>query len=347
MINFIKKITGLDKKITEVSSEEKLELQGRRTLLSLVFLGVAVYFGFEPLFEHVPSGVSQGVIGAAFGTIFVIIITMYLLNKQTEIEQESKKSERVFDEKVKVYGSTLELLEKILHDGCISKEELQLANFGIYKLQMMGGNDTINDYVDINTELTEAFAIPKSNGIERVELSEEQEKKLKRLLLVFATDCRTDLGLSKKTLPDELFRRSEEQLESVTSMRNYNLDKADFGDKKQISKREFVKVALNYYVSKNPNISSKQLEKDFPLTIHNGGDPLKRKVRLYRNIKEIDEKSKCRYHFKDENLLRLKDGVFAITNQWGNDNFVKFYKQCRKFNVLNEQLPANSVFDKQ
>lgn len=352
MINFLKKITGLDKKITEASSEEKLELQSRRTLLSLVFLGVAVYFGFEPLFKLAPSGVSQGVIGAAFGTIFVIIITMYLLNKQTEIEQESKKSERVFDEKVKLYGSTLELLEKILHDGCLTKEELQSVNFGIFKLQMMGGDKTINDYVEIYTELRKALNTDdgESNGPERIELSQDQETKIKQLLLTFSSNCRIDLGLSKKELPPSIFNKLIKELQSVTSkgMRNYNLDKPDFGDRKQISKREFVKVALNHYVSKNPDISSKQLEKDFPLTLHNeNGDPLKRKVRLYRKIEEIDEPSKGRYHLNNEDLLKLKDGVFAVTNQWGNANFIRFYKHCRKFNVLNEQLPANSIFDKQ
>ena len=51
-----------------------------------------------------------------FLSIFVIILTMFLLNKQTEIDQESKKSERVFDEKVKIYQKSelLPMLLKIL-----------------------------------------------------------------------------------------------------------------------------------------------------------------------------------------------------------------------------------------
>ncbi|MEC7107961.1 MAG: hypothetical protein VXW53_01950 [Verrucomicrobiota bacterium] len=347
MVNFIKKIVGLDKKIGEVSSEEKLELQGRRTLLSLVFLGVAVYFGFEPLFKLTPTGVSQGVLGAAFGTIFVIIITMYLLNKQTEIEQESKKSERVFDEKVKLYGSTLESLEKILKDGILSYEEIQAANFGIYKLQMMAGDETINDYVEINKKLIEVFE-KKSNESNEKELSQDEEAEIKQLLLSFSSNCRIDLGLSKKDLPNDVFREASAQVIAITSkgMRNYDLSKADFGDQKQIGKREFVKLALKYFVSKNSNLSSKQLEKYFPLTIHNeGGDPTKRKVRLYRKFDEIEEKTKCRYHCKEDDLLKLNDGSFAITNQWGLSNFVKFYKQCREIEILNEQLPKNSVFD--
>ena len=61
-----------------------------------------------PLFELVNGGVTGNVIGSSFGAIFVIILTMYLLNKQTEIEQESKKGEKVFEEKVLIYKSIIE-----------------------------------------------------------------------------------------------------------------------------------------------------------------------------------------------------------------------------------------------
>ena len=77
--------------------------QGWLTLISLVIIAVAVSIGFSPLFELIGDGIASRVIGSSFGAIFVIILTMFLLNKQTEIEQESKKSERVFDEKVKIY----------------------------------------------------------------------------------------------------------------------------------------------------------------------------------------------------------------------------------------------------
>ena len=66
--------------------------KGLATLVALAIIGVAVYLGFTPLFKLIDGGVAGNVIGAAFGSIFVIILTMYLLNKQTEIEQESKKS---------------------------------------------------------------------------------------------------------------------------------------------------------------------------------------------------------------------------------------------------------------
>ena len=83
--------------------------RGDRTLVAILIIGVAVYIGFTPLFELIGGGVAGAVIGSSFGAIFVIVLTMYLLNKQTEIEQETKKSERVFDEKVKLYQYILNI----------------------------------------------------------------------------------------------------------------------------------------------------------------------------------------------------------------------------------------------
>ena len=49
----------------------------------VLIIACAVYLGFTPLFNLVKGGVAGGVIGSSFGAIFVIILTMYLLNKQT------------------------------------------------------------------------------------------------------------------------------------------------------------------------------------------------------------------------------------------------------------------------
>ena len=81
--------------------------QGFKILSILFIVGIAVFFGFAPLFELAGGGFSGRIIGATFGSIFAILMTMFLLNKQTEIEQESKKSERVFDEKVVLYKDIL------------------------------------------------------------------------------------------------------------------------------------------------------------------------------------------------------------------------------------------------
>ena len=114
--------------------------KGSRTLISIAVIAIAVYIGFEPLIANVPDGVAKSVISSSFGAIFVIILTMYLLNKQTEIEQESKKSERVFDEKVRLFREIMDITRDMLLDGRISKEEINRLPFPLIRLKMLAND---------------------------------------------------------------------------------------------------------------------------------------------------------------------------------------------------------------
>ena len=124
-----------------MDKKEEIRKSGQRTLISLTIIGVAVYLGFTPLFELIKGGVAGAFVGSAFGAIFVIVMTMYLLNKQTEIEQESKKSEKLFEEKLKIYWEIFDATELMLEDGCISKEqEMKKLPFVMARLVTIGSD---------------------------------------------------------------------------------------------------------------------------------------------------------------------------------------------------------------
>ena len=120
--------------------------QGIKTLTILFIVGIAVFFGYTPLFELVDGGIAGRIIGATFGAIFAILMTMFLLNKQTEIEQESKKSERVFDEKVVLYKEILSKAKDMLEDGQIDTKEILALPFTMIQMQMVGGDEAIKIY---------------------------------------------------------------------------------------------------------------------------------------------------------------------------------------------------------
>ena len=85
------------------SKLQKTQDSGKRTLIAILIIGVAVYLGFTPLFNKIGGGVAGAVLGASFGAIFVIVLTMYLLNKQTEIEQQRKKHPCYLDSTSRVW----------------------------------------------------------------------------------------------------------------------------------------------------------------------------------------------------------------------------------------------------
>ena len=118
-------------------------------MIAILIIGVAVYLGFTPLFELIGGGVAGAVVASSFGAIFVIVLTMYLLNKQTEIEQETKKSERVFDEKVQLYQNILNTTRDMIEDGSISLDEITKLPFAMIHLQMLGDDSVIKSYKSV------------------------------------------------------------------------------------------------------------------------------------------------------------------------------------------------------
>ena len=185
--------------------------QANKAVLAIILIGISVFLGFTPLYEKVQGGVAGAVIGASFGAIFVVILTNYLLSKQTEVEQESKRSERVFDEKVKLYKQILNATERMLEDGRIKgSEEMKTLPFLMLKLQMLGNDEAIKSYQNIYHEINKIFIAEPGN--DEVEVSEESFLKLFQLLGDFCNVCRLDLKVSEQKIDTKLFNIISEDI---------------------------------------------------------------------------------------------------------------------------------------
>ena len=52
-----------------ITKLEQTRKQGIKTLTILFVVGIAVFFGYSPLFEHVGGGIAGRIVGATFGAI--------------------------------------------------------------------------------------------------------------------------------------------------------------------------------------------------------------------------------------------------------------------------------------
>ena len=186
--------------------------QGWLTLISLVIIAVAVSIGFSPLFELIGDGIASRVIGSSFGAIFVIILTMFLLNKQTEIEQESKKSERVFDEKVKIYQEILDITKDILLDGKLTPEEINRLPFPLIRLQMLADDKVIESFQLVFNSLNQFYA---SSTDDIVTLRDEQRDEIYLLLSDFSGECRRDLQISEAPIDTSIKEKTERTISNT------------------------------------------------------------------------------------------------------------------------------------
>ena len=218
-------------------TKEQVTKRGISSVVALVIIAVAVYFGFEPLFDLINGGVAGSVVGAAFSSIFVIVLTMYLLNKQTEIEQESKKSERVFDEKVSLYKDILVITQNMIQDGQITMEEVSALPFTLMRLQMLGSDEAIENFEKVFSIVNSIFEKTDDNI---VEIDEAEKLAIYKEMLNFTVRCRVDLGVSDHVVKDELFNKSSEVIERSSALVNVR----GGGDAKAVyrSENDFFKV---------------------------------------------------------------------------------------------------------
>ena len=188
-----------------MNKAQKQRNKSIKSFLSIIALAIAIYLGFTPLYELINEGVAGNVVGASFAAIFAIILTYYLLNKQTEIEQENKKSERVFEEKVELYKKVIENSRKMYADGKISADELSQLPFELINLQMIAADDIIESYVNFFKRIN---AIYSASEDEEVTLSDEDRYEIISELSNFAKLCRFDLGIEEDLVPVELLQQT-------------------------------------------------------------------------------------------------------------------------------------------
>ena len=151
---------------------------------------------------------------------------MFLLNKQTEIEQESKKSERVFDEKVKLYKSIIESAKNMLKDNELDSEEMLALPFTLIQMQMVGGDEAIKIYTEFFKKINDIYDDDKDNQI--VKIPESKADEVFSLLSQFSVQCRVDLGISDTQIDKTILKRAITALEQSNNVVKGKRDTSKF-----------------------------------------------------------------------------------------------------------------------
>ncbi len=327
LIYFIKFMENMElKSIKNVTKLEQTRLQGIRTLITLLVVAFAVFLIYGPLFTLATFETFSGrVIGTTFAAIFTLLMTMFLLNKQTEIEQEYKKSERVFDEKVVLYKKILDQAQNVLEDGQIDSKEILSLPLTMIKLNMLGGNNTIRIYTEFASTINEIYVAGED---EVVQITEPQKQQIYTLLFRFSRQCRLNLGISDTRINEKIFKKTisavEQSSEAVMGKRD--MSKYTFNGE-TLAKSRLVLAVVKDYVSKNPNTSFDDLKKAFPDEWQAGGAKSSNRavfVRLIEAKKLSKDKGHRKHFIKEGETIQLSDEVIAVSNQWGIGNIGDF-----------------------
>ena len=307
---------------------EDIRRSGSNTLVAIAILGIATYLGFTPLFELVGAGVAANVIGASFGAIFVIVLTMYLLNKQTEIEQESKKSEKIFEEKVTMYKKMLQATRSIVADGKLSSLETNELSFLMTELQMLGTNEAIDTY---NLVLSEIINIFQSTEEDPVIITDDDKMQIYQKLSRFSLTCRTDLGIEEVSINDEEMFNATSDLISAAVKGKRDFSKYELEGEKY-GKGRLAQAVVKYWIDKHPGITLNEMLKVFtPGKTGIMGAPNKHIVSDLSTVEGTNHERN--YFTKEDDIMTIADCKIVVSSQWGTGNIGYLLDLCKKLDI--------------
>ncbi|MFV0417791.1 MAG: hypothetical protein ACK5KT_03515 [Dysgonomonas sp.] len=173
-----------------------------RNAIFVFIIAFSAFLAFEPLFEHLGQKAAQEFTAAIFGTIFAAVITMVLLSKQTETEEEKSRSEKVFEEKLELYHQAIDTLQRIF-EKADSNNQVRLERSAIVELEfllakliMVADEKTIHQYRLICQSISRNY-VPET-GILSITSAD------KHMIFRFSDFCRQELGLSSRAIEKQI-----------------------------------------------------------------------------------------------------------------------------------------------
>ncbi len=128
----------------------------------------------------------------------------------------------------------------------------------------------------------------------------------------------------------------KEQKEAQREVRRGTRDttKYSFNGEVGLGKRGVVLSIWKKYMADNPNLSYEKLTQDFPSDIRN-----KLFVELEQALEQQkrDSNNLTRYFIEEDEVLKIGDKTYTISNQWGKDNINKFLEYARKLGYKIEE----------
>lgn len=204
-------------------ARKRLSLKGNTNAIVLVAISIVLFIGFRPLFEVTPDGVAREILVAGLGALFVTLVTLILLDRQSETQkelidqqtklsfdmqkglhedqrqyqEEQKKNEYLHKKKVDAYFEAIEKLRLIIKDRKLSSNQQDELPFLLYSLQLVGNRKALASFRDVSDILvgTEEFSKPRAGEEDQILLDDRRIRALQKQMFGFCEACREDLGL--------------------------------------------------------------------------------------------------------------------------------------------------------
>jgi len=286
---------------------------------AIIVLSIALYVGFDDLIFGGASGTARDTISAALAAIFVLITTMYMLNKQTDVEHKKKLDTEIFKRKFIIYDQLISILQNIGHYKLtVNDDDYRKCLNKHYELVMVAPAEIVSISIDILNLLKGIREVGKVKALDEVNLDEVNQQALRDFIDDFCILARADFNLpeAEKFNPNAY----KDNMNKVTEPGSKNLDKFEFNGRSYTKNRLVLEVVRHTVdVKKVENID--KLKSLFPDSYWSEGKESSSKNAFIVELKKDAENKRARFFTKKDDIIKFdnSNAEVIVNNQWGTN----------------------------
>ena len=286
---------------------------------AIIVLSIALYVGFDDLIFGGASGTARDTISAALAAIFVLITTMYMLNKQTDVEHKKKLDTEIFKRKFIIYDQLISILQNIGHYKLtVNDDDYRKCLNKHYELVMVAPAEIVRLSNDILILLKGILEVGKVKALDEVNLDEVKQQELRDFINDFCILARADFNLpeAEKFNPNAY----KDNMDKVTEPGSKNLDKFEFNGRSYTKNRLVLEVVRHTVdVKKVENID--KLKSLFPDSYWSEGKESSSKNAFIVELKKDAENKRARFFTKEDDIIKFdnSNAEVIVNNQWGTN----------------------------
>ena len=286
---------------------------------AIIVLSIALYVGFDDLIFGGASGTARDTISAALAAIFVLITTMYMLNKQTDVEHKKKLDTEIFKRKFIIYDQFISILQNIGHYKLtVNDDDYRKCLNKHYELVMVAPAEIVSLSNEILLLLISIREVGKVKALDEVNLDEVNQQALRDFINDFCILARADFNLpeAEKFNPNAY----KDSMNKVTEPGSKNLDKFEFNGRSYTKNRLVLEVVRHTVdVKKVENID--KLKILFPDSYWSEGKESSSKNAFIVELKKDAENKRARFFTKEDDIIKFdnSNAEVIVNNQWGTN----------------------------
>ena len=286
---------------------------------AIIVLSIALYVGFDDLIFGGASGTARDTISAALAAIFVLITTMYMLNKQTDVEHKKKLDTEIFKRKFIIYDQLISILQNIGHYKLtVNDDDYRKCLNKHYELVMVAPAEIVSLSNEILLLLISIREVGKVKALDEVNLDEVKQQELRDFIDDFCILARADFNLpeAEKFNPNAY----KDNMDKVTEPGSKNLDKFEFNGRSYTKNRLVLEVVRHTVdVKKVENID--KLKSLFPDSYWSEGKESSSKNAFIVELKKDAENKRARFFTKKDDIIKFdnSNAEVIVNNQWGTN----------------------------